>query len=420
MADLFEHAAERDQLGAPLAERLRPRRLEDVVGQDHLVGEGTVLRRLIEADRVPSMILWGPPGTGKTTLARLLARHTDRVFEPFSAVLGGVKDLRALLDAARQRLTQQRRRTILFIDEIHRFNKAQQDALLPHAEKGTVTLIGATTENPSFEVNAALLSRCRVFVLKQLGVEAVAAVLDRGATDLKVTLDPDAREALAELAQGDARRGLSALEMAAGVTDHVTLEEVEAAFQHAGIRHDKSGDQHYDVVSAFIKSLRGSDPDGAIYWMSRLLEAGEPPRFILRRMIILASEDIGNADPQALQVAMAAAQAFEWVGLPEGAIPMAQACTYLATAPKSNASYVALNEARAAVQQTGPLEVPLHLRNAPTGLMKQLGYGDGYKYAHDYAGKRPAQQHLPGALAGRRFYRPDDALRRAATTGGEG
>ncbi len=419
MADLFEHAAERDQLGAPLAERLRPRRLEDVVGQDHLVGEGTVLRRLIEADRVPSMILWGPPGTGKTTLARLLARHTDRVFEPFSAVLGGVKDLRALLDAARQRLTQQRRRTILFIDEIHRFNKAQQDALLPHAEKGTVTLIGATTENPSFEVNAALLSRCRVFVLKQLGPAAVGQVLDRGATELKVTLDPDAREALAELAQGDARRGLSALEMAAGVTDHVTLAEVEAAFQHAGIRHDKSGDQHYDVVSAFIKSLRGSDPDGAIYWMSRLLEAGEPPRFILRRMIILASEDIGNADPQALQVAMAAAQAFEWVGLPEGAIPMAQACTYLATAPKSNASYVALNEARAAVQQTGPLEVPLHLRNAPTGLMKQLGYGDGYKYAHDYAGKKPAQQHLPDALAGRRFYRPD-APPKVDDDGGEG
>ncbi|RMG19805.1 MAG: replication-associated recombination protein A [Deltaproteobacteria bacterium] len=408
MEDLFTAAARRDPAHRPLPDRLRPSRLDEIVGQAHLVGPGALLRRAIEADRIPSMILWGPPGTGKTTLAQVIAATTRSEFVPFSAVLGGVKEIREIVAAARRRLAERRVRTLLFIDEIHRFNKSQQDALLPHVENGTVVLIGATTENPSFEVNAALLSRARVFRLHPLEPREIRTVVERGLGALEVEADEAAIEFLARAAGGDARIALSALELAAAPGGPVTLARMEEALQATALRHDKSGDQHYDVVSAFIKSMRGSDPDAALYWMCRMLEAGESPRFILRRMLIFAAEDVGNADPRALEVAAAAAQAFEWVGLPEGAIPMAQACTYLATAPKSNASYLALREAQAAVRAHGPLEVPLHLRNAPTGLMKAMGHGQGYRYAHDYEGGHVAQQHLPDALAEARFYRPKD------------
>ena len=408
MDDLFSQAARRDGVGAPLAERMRPRCLDEVVGQPHLVGEGALLRRAIEAGRVPSMILWGPPGTGKTTIARLVADRAGAEFVPFSAVTGGVKEIRETVAAAARRLAEHRRRTLLFVDEIHRFNKGQQDALLPHVERGTVILVGATTENPSFEVNAALLSRARVFRLHPLSAEAIETLLRRAVRHLGVEASDEALCALARAADGDARIALSALELAAAPGEPITLALVEEALQATVLRHDKTGDQHYDVVSAFIKSLRGSDPDAALYWMCRMLEAGESPRFILRRMLIFAAEDVGNADPQALQVAAAAAQAFEWVGLPEGAIPMAQACTYLATAPKSNASYVALGEAQRAVREGGALEVPLHLRNAPTALMKAFGHGEGYRYAHDYEGAQVAQRHLPEALEDRSFYHPSD------------
>jgi len=419
--DLFAAEAERArQREAPLAERMRPRTLDELLGQTHLVGPGRLVREMVEGQRLHSLILWGPPGSGKTTLALIIARSAQAHFAHFSAVLSGVRELRELIEEAKQQRQYHGRRTILFVDEIHRFNKAQQDAFLPYVEDGTVTLIGATTENPSFEVIAPLLSRTSVLVLEPLAPAAVMQLLERALTDRErglgergMTSEPAALVFLSEHARGDARLGLNALEAAAdlaatkGLTT-IDLRLAEEAAQHRALLYDKAGDEHYNVISAFIKSLRGSDPDAALYWMLRMLDAGEDPLFIARRMIIFAAEDVGNADPRALQVAVAAKDALHFVGLPEGRIPMAQAVTYLATAPKSNASYAAMLAAAADVKQHGPLPVPLHLRNAPTPLMKQLGYGRDYKYAHDYEGHVVAQQHLPDALKARRYYEPSE------------
>jgi putative ATPase len=411
--DLFEHASLKDQAAlAPLAERMRPTRLEEFVGQEHLTGEGRFLRRAIQQDQVPSLILWGPPGTGKTTLAYVIAHSTGSAFESLSAVLSGVKDIRETVARAQERWRMNRQRTLLFLDEIHRFNKAQQDALLPHVEKGTLTLIGATTENPSFEVNAALLSRTRVVTLRGLEEEELVALLRRAVEDPRglggrVEVDDEALTFIVEASGGDARRALTALEAAAahGGT-RVDKAIAEEAMQHKALLYDKGGEEHYNVVSAFIKSMRGSDVDAALYWMTRMLEAGEDPVFIFRRMVIFASEDIGNADPRALGVAVDALRAFELVGLPEGTLPLTQAVTYLALAPKSNAVLTAYAAARAAVTEGGPLPVPLHLRNAPTRLMKSLGYGAGYKYPHNFEGHYVPEDYLPEALRGRRFYQP--------------
>ncbi len=410
--DLFDHAASQDKSREPLAERMRPRTLEEFVGQEHLTGPGRFLRRAIETDQVPSLILWGPPGTGKTTLAQVIARSTGASFSALSAVLSGVKDIREVVALAQERWRLSRQRTLLFVDEIHRFNKAQQDALLPHVEKGTLTLIGATTENPSFEVNSALLSRSRVVTLRSLEDEEVLQVLRQAVSDPrglagKVELTQDALAFLVEVAGGDARRALTALEVAAQHSGaRVDKASAEEAVQQRTLLYDKGGEEHYNVVSAFIKSLRGSDPDAAVYWMTRMLEAGEDPRFVIRRMVIFASEDIGNADPQALGVTVAALQAFELMGLPEGSLPLTQAVTYLAMAPKSNTVLTTYANARAAVTEKGALPVPLHLRNAPTKLMKSLGYGGGYKYPHNFEGNYVPEQYLPDALRGSQFYRP--------------
>jgi len=412
--DLFETAT---RTGAPLADRMRPRTLGEVVGQAHLLGEGKLLARAIATDTVPSMVLAGPPGTGKTSLARVVANETKSVFVPFNAVLAGVPELRKALEAADERRAFRGERTILFVDEIHRFNKAQQDALLPHVERGSVTLIGATTENPSFAVNAALLSRARVFVLEPLGEESIVALLRRALGDAErglgataVAASDDALALLARATDGDARRALSALEVAvthvSGNTKLVDLETVRESLGGTSIRYDKKGDEHYDVASAFIKSMRGSDPDAALYWMFRMLEAGEDPLFVLRRLIIFASEDIGNADPKALEVAVAADAAFRRIGLPEGLHPIGQACTYLATAPKSNATYSAWKLAREAVKSRGALPVPKKLRNPVTAEMSSRGLGEGYRYPHDEGGFAAGETYLPDALAGTRFYEP--------------
>ena len=401
---------------APLAERMRARTLAEFSGQEHLVGEGRILRRMIETDSLSSLILWGPPGCGKTTLANIIAAETKSHFIFFSAILSGVKEIRETFREA-ERYAARGIRTILFIDEIHRFNKAQQDAFLPYIEKGTVTLIGATTENPSFEVIAPLLSRCRVLTLHQLEPDAVCELLLLALNDIKrglgrhaLTASDETLNFLAEQSGGDARSALNTLEVAAGLTEQgcgeITLEIAQEALQKKALLYDKGGEEHYNVISAFIKSLRGSDPDAALYWLARMLEAGEDPIFILRRMIILASEDIGNADPRALQIAVAALQAFQVIGMPEGRIILGQAVTYLATAPKSNASYVGINAALSEVRATGALPVPLHIRNAPTKLMKEQGYGKGYQYAHDYEDGYSGQECLPEKLAGRSFYEP--------------
>lgn len=407
---------------APLAARMRPRSLEEFVGQEHLLGEGKALRRAIENDRITSFILWGPPGSGKTTLAQIIARTTNAHFVGLSGVSAGVADLRKVIEEAGRLRRQQGQRTILLIDEIHRFNKSQQDAVLHAVEEGTVTLIGATTENPSFEVNSALLSRSRVYTLRALTDEEVEELLlraladpERGLGELKAQLQPEALGALVTLSGGDARAALNGLELAATATEsapdgtrQLSLAAVEDAMQRRALLYDRAGEQHYDIVSAFIKSIRGSDPDAAVYWMARMLEAGEDPLFIVRRLVILAAEDVGLADPQALQVAVAAQQAVHFIGLPEGYLPMAEAAIYLATAPKSNTALTAYQAAKAAIEERGSLPVPLHLRNARTGLMRSLGYGRGYDYSHDFAPDDPRryqQRYLPEGLPGG-FYAP--------------
>ncbi|MYB48598.1 MAG: replication-associated recombination protein A [Dehalococcoidia bacterium] len=420
---LFEESAQRElDRHAPLAARMRPRSFDDFVGQEHIVGPGTVLRRSIEADRIPSIILWGPPGTGKTTLANLIANVTKSHFSSVSAVGSGVADLRIIVREAKDRLGMERRRTILFIDEIHRFNKAQQDVILPHVEDGSVILIGATTENPSFEVNSPLLSRSRVFVLKALSAEQIEQIIfktisdaETGLAELRPELDEDAIEALVLFSNGDARIALNTLELSVQSTRpdengirKVSARTVEDAAQRRSQVYDKSGDQHYDTISAFIKSLRGSDPDASLYYLARMIDAGEDPLFIARRLVILAAEDVGMADPQALSVAVAAQQAVHFIGMPEGQIPLAEATVYLATAPKSNASYMALNRALQDVEASRNDPVPLHLRNAVTGLMRGLGYGEGYKYAHDYEGNFTPAENLPESVRGHRYYRPGD------------
>jgi putative ATPase len=396
--------------GSPLAERMRPTRLDEIAGQKHLIGEGKLLRRLIAADRLPSMILWGPPGTGKTTLAGVIAKTTGARFVSYSAVNGSLKEVRELVEEARRLKGERNKRTILFVDEIHRFNKAQQDAFLPAVERGIITLIGATTENPSFEVNPALLSRCRVLVLKSLEPGDIVELLRRALVrELGgKAASEEALRFLAEGSQGDARRALSALEVASDLSEDGPIDQgaAEAAFGRKLPRYDKSGEAHYDTISAFIKSMRGSDPDAAVYYLARQLEGGEDPLFLCRRMIIFAAEDIGNADPMALVVATQAFQAVHAVGLPEGRIPMAMAATYLASASKSKAAYYAIEDARAEVERTGALEVPMHLRNAPTKLMKGIGYGAGYRDPHAEGGFASGVSYLPDILAGTRFYQP--------------
>jgi putative ATPase len=417
--DLFDHASQNDLAGAPLADRMRPRHMDEIIGQRHLLAPGKLLHQAIAQDRVPSLILWGPPGTGKTSLAQVLARETSAHFVQFSAVLSGVPELREQVAKAKDQKRMYQKRTLLFVDEIHRFNKAQQDALLPHVEKGTVTLVGATTENPSFAVNAALLSRARVFRLEPLTIEDVVALLRRALHDrerglglLGLDAQDQVLRALAEGARGDARRALDVLELsarhAAGAgLSQLELATVEEALSQRTLLYDKSGEEHYNVVSAFIKALRGSDPDAAVYWMMRMLEAGDDPRFVLRRMLIFASEDIGTADPAALTQAVAADHAFARLGMPEGMFALAQCCHYLACVPKSNASYRSWIAARDDVQKHGALPVPLKLRNAPTKAMQSWGYGEGYVYPHDQTdGHAPGESYLPDALEGRRYYEP--------------
>ncbi len=419
--DLFDHQArERIQKEAPLAARMRPRTLDEFVGQEHIIGHGKVLRKAIESNQLPSIILWGPPGSGKTTLANIIANCTNAHFSPVSAVSAGVGDLRKIIEEARERRKLYQQKTILFIDEIHRFNKGQQDAILPCVEDGTVTLIGATTENPSFEVNTPLLSRSRVFVLNPLSDKEISEILkrawqdqERGLGEMNLELPEAALEHLTVMAGHDARTALNALEMSALVTQpdaggkrRITLETVEDAFQHRALQYDRAGEQHYDLISALHKCMRDSDPDATLYWLGRMIEAGEDPLYIARRIIRFATEDIGLADPQALLVAMAAQQAVHFIGLPEGNLALAEAAVYMATAPKSNSLYTGYSSVQYEIKHGSNDPVPLHLRNAVTNLMKDLGYGRGYKYAHKFEDHIVEQQHLPDSMKGKRFYNP--------------
>ncbi len=421
--DMFEARAEKEQLDqAPLATRMRPHSLNDLVGQDHILGLDRVLRKAIESDRIPSMVLWGPPGSGKTTLAYIIAASTGSFFAPVSGVNASVVDLRKIIQLAKERRVKTGQKTILFIDEIHRFNKAQQDAVLPFVEDGTVTFIGATTENPSFEVITPLLSRSRVFTLKPLAKEDLKTIILRALVDkvkglgeLKVELAPEAQEHLLNTSNSDARSALNTLELAVASTAPdetgkrlVTLATMEEAFQHRVVQYDRAGDQHYDIISAFIKSMRGSDPDAAVYYLALMMEAGEDLMFICRRMVIFAAEDVGLADPQALVVAMASQQAVHFVGLPEAYLPLAECAIYLASAPKSNSALEAYGRAQKAIKEGPNAPVPLHLRNPVTGLMKNVGYGKDYKYPHSYPGHFVPEEYLPESLRGQRFYKPGE------------
>ena len=418
--DLFD-AKVKTTKKAPLADRIRPGNIKEFVGQEHLVGSNKILQRLVENKELVSMIFWGPPGVGKTTLASIIAQSVDAHFVSFSAVLSGVKDIREVIEEAREQIKYYNKKTILFVDEIHRFNKAQQDAFLHHVEDGTITLIGATTENPSFEVNAPLLSRCKVLVLEQLTEDHLKTIMsnalqdgERGLGNLKVEIQNDSFEFIARLSHGDARVALNTMEAAVMLAKPdqegkrtVTLEIAQEAMQRKALLYDKGGEEHYNVISAFIKSMRGSDPDAALYWLARMLDAGEDPLFIARRMVIFASEDIGNADPVALQLAVSVKDAFHFVGMPEGWIPLSQGVTYLASAPKSNASYMAYLEALKDVREKGALAVPFHIRNAPTSMMKDIGYGKGYKYPHSFGGY-VGQMYMPEELQGKEYYKPTD------------
>ncbi len=422
MPGLFDDPASDIISNQPLAARMRPRTLDEFLGQQHILGPGSLLRSAVETDQLPSMIFWGPPGCGKSTLAAIIAQQTKSNFENFSAVTSGIPELRKVIQRAKE-LRRMNRRTILFIDEIHRFNKAQQDALLPHVEDGTVVLIGATTENPYFEVNTPLISRSRIFRFEPLSDADVCAVLMRALDDetrglgaLRIEVDEDALDHIVDVAQGDARSALSALELAVAATPdppegqpkRVTLEIAEQAVQKRVLKYDKNGDNHYDTISAFIKSMRGSDPDAAVYWLARMLAAGEDPKFIARRIVIQAAEDIGNADPMALVVANAAAQAVQFVGLPEAQIPLAQAAIYLACAPKSNASYVAINRANKDVAERKGPPVPRHLRDTSYPGAKALGHGEGYKYPHDFPGHHVEQEYLPPGAQSMPYYEPTE------------
>jgi putative ATPase len=407
---------------SPLADRMRPKTLEEMVGQEHLLGPGKFLRQAIETDHLPSIIFWGPPGSGKTTLALAIASTTGAQFIGFSAVLSGVKEIKEVIQEAKDEWKYRKRRTILFVDEIHRFNKAQQDAFLPHVEKGTIILIGATTENPSFEVISPLLSRTKVLTLHPLTEGDIEVILSRGLTDKErglgsypTQIDPEVVKGICRIANGDARIALNTLEMVVMTSPpdpkgirHIQKENLEEVLQRKAFLYDKSGEEHYNLISALHKSLRGSDPDAALYWLGRMLEAGEDPLYIARRMIRFASEDVGMADPQALQVAVSAMEAFHFIGLPEGNLALAQAAIYLATAPKSNALYTAYQGVGRDIRELENMPVPLHIRNAPTSLMRELGYGEDYKYPHDYPDHFVEEEYLPENLKGRIYYRPSE------------
>jgi putative ATPase len=420
--DLFEKQKEKRVEETPLADRMRPKNFEEFVGQKHILSEGSVLRKAIEKSELQSLIFWGPPGTGKTTLAFIIANYTGADFKGFSAVTSGIKEIKEIIAAATRQKNLYNKKTILFVDEIHRFNKAQQDAFLPHVEKGNVILIGATTENPSFEVISALLSRAKVYTLNPLTEDDLKEIVNRALTDkehglgnLKINLDEKARDFIVQMANGDARVVLNTLEFAVMTTSpdqkgirNITLQIAQEAMQKKALVYDKAGEEHYNIISALHKSLRGSDPDASLYWFGRMLAGGEDPLYIARRMIRFATEDIGNADPQALQVAITAKEAYHFLGTPEGELALAQAVVYLATAPKSNAIYTAYAKVQKEIQETQALPVPLHIRNPVTGLMKDLGYGKDYKYPHDFPGHFVDEEYLPDNLKGRRYYEPTD------------